>query len=232
MRDKALLMMRPGRTRDRVAARLCQQNVRITVADEFVAGLQLLLADRPDVALLDLTISGVDGPDACARVGRRANVGLIAVADEDGCPPAAEVLDCGAADYVARPLSPAELVARIRALLRRIKEYSLAAALSLQCGDLAIDGGRHEVTIAGEPLDLTPKEFDLLMALASRPGQLISREDLLRDVWGLREGINTRTLDVHIGRLRRKLGRTPGVGAANAPGLIVTVPRVGYKLAA
>ncbi len=227
MRDNIILMMRPDVVRDRVAARLRQQSLDANVADGFVQGLELLLAETPDVAVLDMALDGVEGADTCARLGRRTDAGLIAISDDDGRPSAAETLDAGAHDYLARPFGAIELVARVRALLRRLKEYSVAARMCLQCGDLLIDARKHEVTLAGEPVDLTPKEFDLLMALAARPGELVRREDLLSDIWGLGDGLSSRTLDVHIGRLRRKIETS-----ADKPTLILTVPRVGYKLAA
>lgn len=227
MRDNIVLMMCPDLVRDKVATRLRQQSLDTNVADSFVQGLELLLAKSPDVAVLDMTLDGVEGADTCARLERRTDAGLIAIADEDGRPSAAETLDAGAHDYLARPFGAIELVARVRALLRRLKEYSVAARMCLQCGDLIIDARKHEVTLAGEPVDLTPKEFDLLMALAARPGELVRREDLLADIWGLGDGLSSRTLDVHIGRLRRKIEP-----AVDEPTLILTVPRVGYKLAA
>ncbi len=227
MRDTILLMMRPDRIRDRVAGRLAQQNLRADVADSLVQGLEIVLAEQPDVTVFDMALDEVSGTQTCHHLGAPSEASLIAIADEDGQPPAAEVLEAGAQDYLTRPFGALELVARIRALLRRLKEYSVAERLCVQCGDLFIDGQRHEVTVAGEPVQLTPKEFELLMALASRPGELLRREELLSDIWGLNEGISTRTLDVHIGRLRRKIEPS-----ADEPSLIVTVPRVGYKLAA
>lgn len=227
MRDIALLMMQPGRLRDRVAGRLAQQCIAPRVADSFVEGLQLLLSDRPDVAVFDYTLEGVEEPDTCTRLSRRTGVRIIALGSEDGLPPAAEVIAGGAEDYLARPLNAIELVARVRALIRRLKEYSVAERALMQCGDVVVDSQRHHVTVSGEPVELTPKEFDLLTALASRPGELVRREELLADIWGLPEGITSRTLDVHIGRLRRKIDAEHARSSR-----IVTVPRVGYRLAA
>ena len=227
MRDVALLMMCPGRTRDRTAVRLTQQSIESRLADGFVEGLESLLADRPDVAVFDFALAEIEAPDACTRLGRKTGVPMIALGDEDGWPPPAPLLEEGVADYIARPFGAIELVARVRSLIRRLKEYSVVERIAAQCGDLVIDVQRHEVTLAGEPVDLTPKEFELLSALAARPGELVRREDLLSEVWGFGEGINTRTLDVHIGRLRRKID-----GADAGASRIDTVPRVGYRLAA
>ena len=227
MRHRALLMMPPDRTRDRVAGRLNQQRVIPRVADSFLEGLELLLADRPDVAVLDFALDDLQDHEACARLGARTGARLIALGDESGHPPPADLLAGGADDYLARPFGAIELVARVRALIRRLKEYSVAERLSMSCGHVAMDTQRHEVTVAGEPVELTPKEYDLLAALILRHGELVRREELLAEVWGLGEGITTRTLDVHIGRLRRKID-PEGAGTSR----ILTVPRVGYRLAA
>ncbi|MCD6359829.1 MAG: response regulator transcription factor [Armatimonadetes bacterium] len=227
MRHSALLMMSPGRIRDQVAGRLRQHKVAAPVADNLVEGLQLLLEERPDVTVFDFTLDGVEGMDSCNSVGRHTDTHIIALGDENGRPPVSMVLDEGVDDYLSRPFGAFELVARVRALIRRLKEYSVAERLAMRCGDIVIDVHSHQVTVAGEAVDLTPKEFELLTALAARPGELVRREELLADVWGFSSEINSRTLDVHIGRLRRKIDRD-GAGA----GRIATVPRVGYRLAA
>lgn len=227
MPDLALLMMQPGRDRDRVAGRLGQQKVVSRVVDSFLDGLELLLTDRPDVAVVDLGLEDIRDHEDCALLCQRAGARVIALSDDAGRPPAAELLGEGVDDYLTRPFSALELVARVRALIRRVKEYSAVTRACLQCGEIVIDTHRREVVVAGRPVELTPKEFDLLIALAARPGELLRREELLQEVWGYGEGVTTRTLDVHIGRLRRK------IDDQNTPtSRIITVPRVGYRLAA
>ncbi|MBD3292933.1 MAG: hypothetical protein GF393_08425 [Armatimonadia bacterium] len=152
--------------------------------------------------------------------------GLIALGDRREVDPA-DVLRAGADDFLAQPASPLELVARVRALLRRLREYCAASVATIDLGDVTVRCDRHEVLVRGERVELTPKEFDLLTALARGAGELVEREELLERVWGYDEAVCSRTLDVHVGRLRKKIERDP-----STPRLIVTVPRVGYRMAA
>jgi two-component system response regulator RegX3 len=135
-------------------------------------------------------------------------------------------LEVGADDYVLKPLSASEFVARVQAQLRRIGEYSRPRqrANVLDFGEIKIDHDRHEVTVRGEPTHLTRKEFELLSLLAENEGRVMRSPDLLKLIWDYDESIRSRTLDVHIGRVRAKIEREAG-----APRIIVTVPCLGYK---
>jgi len=178
----------------------------------------------PDLVVLDLMLPAIDGLEVCRRL--RSDAGTAGVPIIMLTAKSAEVdrvvgLEVGADDYVVKPFSPSELVARVRAVLRRARPAPEARVLS--AGPLALDPARHIVTLHGRPLDLTPKEFDLLAALLEAAGRVLSREHLLNSVWGYARAdeIESRTVDVHIRRLRAKLG---DVGSR-----ITTVKSVGYR---
>lgn len=223
----ALLIVRPGRARDRTADRLRQQNVRVMLTDSLAGAAEACGPAEPDVAVLDLSLQDVDGLGACTRLRETTDCPIILIADEVATVLPAAALRAGADDYVPRPYSPLELAARVRATLRRVKEYSAQPRARVELGPLTIDADRHEVLVRGQPVELAPKEFDLLFALASRPNELLTRDELLARVWGYDGSESSRTLDVHVGRLRRKIERDRA-----HPELILTVPRLGYKLAA
>lgn len=223
----ALLVVRPGQARAQTANRLRLQSVEVLTADSLASALEEYASAEPDVAVLDLSLEDVADLASCLRVREMLQCTLVVIGDElEGNDPA-EVLRAGVDDYVQRPYSPLELAARVRAALRRIKEYSAGAQMRVEVGPLVIDAERHEVTVRGEAVELAPKEFELLLALASHPNELLSREQLLARVWGYDGPLSTRTLDVHIGRIRKKIERD-----RTQPNLILTVPRLGYKLVA
>jgi two-component system, OmpR family, alkaline phosphatase synthesis response regulator PhoP len=188
--------------------------------------LEAIAARVPDVMVLDLMLPHVDGLDVCRRV--RANdrtaaipiVMLTARADESE---RIVGLELGADDYLAKPFSPNELVARVRALLRRVQRGAPASGRTMQYGPIVVDGDAHAVTSAGVEVALTAKEFLLLEYLLQHRGRVLSRDVLLTDVWGYRYTGGTRTVDVHVRRLREKL---PLLADA-----LVTVKQFGYKLA-
>jgi len=223
----ALLIIRPGEARGRTAQRLQQQNVEVFVSGSVAEALELFNAVEPDVVVVDLSLEDVAGLGTCRRLRETMDCLFIAIGDELAAVPSAAVLRAGADDYVPRPYSPLELAARIRAALRRAKEYSAGRAARVELGPLTIDAERHEVFVRGQLVQLAPKEFELLSALAVRPNELVTREELLARVWGYDGSVSSRTLDVHIGRLRSKIERD-----RSNPELILTVPRLGYKLAA
>ena len=178
----------------------------------------------PDLVVLDLMLPVIDGLEVCRRL--RGDEGTTAVPIIMLTAKSEEVdrvvgLEVGADDYVVKPYSPKELVARVRALLRRTRPAPEARVLS--AGPLALDVARHVVTLHGQPLPLTPKEFDLLHALLESAGRVLSREHLLNRVWGYARAdeIESRTVDVHIRRLRAKLG--------DVGNRIATVKSVGYR---
>jgi len=173
--------------------------------------------------VLDVMLPGLDGFSVCQRIRRRHTVSIILLTARTAEDDRVFGLDVGADDYVTKPFGARELVARVKAVLRRARGYGEPDTV-LRRGELTVDGEGRRALLAGEPLELTPKEFDLLYLLASRPGRVFSREELLRDVWGYDYAGSTRTVDVHVQRLRRKLGDSPA-----APRFIETVHGLGYR---
>ncbi|HET9673949.1 MAG TPA: response regulator transcription factor [Gaiellaceae bacterium] len=170
------------------------------------------------VVLLDLGLPGMDGFDVCRQIRYRSKVPLVMVTARDEEIDRVAGLEIGADDYVSKPFSPRELAARLKAVLRRSEDRIERAVLSLE--DVVLNRERREVTVAGRPVALTAKEFDLLAFLLEQPGIVFSRELLLERVWGFDYPTSTRTVDMHVASLRRKLDR---------PELVQTVRGVGYK---
>jgi two-component system response regulator MtrA len=176
---------------------------------------------RPDVVLLDLMLPGKDGIDVCKEIRAESGVPIVMLTAKTDTVDVVLGLESGADDYVVKPFKPKELVARIRA---RIRKYDTAAPENLTIGDLAIDVAGHQVTRGGEQISLTPLEFDLLVCLARKPWQVFTREVLLEQVWGYRHAADTRLVNVHVQRLRSKIEHDP-----ENPEIVVTVRGVGYK---
>jgi two-component system, OmpR family, response regulator MtrA len=176
---------------------------------------------RPDVVLLDLMLPGKDGIDVCKEIRAESGVPIVMLTAKSDTVDVVVGLESGADDYVVKPFKPKELVARIRARVRRFEE---PAPEALTIGDLAIDVAGHVVTRDGQPIALTPLEFDLLVCLARKPWQVFTREVLLEQVWGYRHAADTRLVNVHVQRLRSKVEHDP-----ERPEIVVTVRGVGYK---
>jgi two-component system response regulator MtrA len=176
---------------------------------------------RPDVVLLDLMLPGMNGIDVCRAIRAESGVPIVMLTAKNDTVDVVLGLESGADDYVIKPFKPKELVARIRARLRRT-DAEPAELLSI--GEVTIDVPAHQVSRAGEPVSLTPLEFDLLVALARKPRQVFTREVLLEQVWGYRHAADTRLVNVHVQRLRSKIERDP-----ERPEVVLTVRGVGYK---
>jgi two-component system, OmpR family, response regulator MtrA len=176
---------------------------------------------RPDVVLLDLMLPGKDGIDVCKEIRAESGVPIVMLTAKSDTVDVVVGLESGADDYVVKPFKPKELVARIRARVRRNER---ANSESLTIGDLTIDVAGHAVTRADQAINLTPLEFDLLVALARKPWQVFTREVLLEQVWGYRHAADTRLVNVHVQRLRSKVEHDP-----ENPEIVVTVRGVGYK---
>ena len=178
-------------------------------------------AVKPDLVLLDLMLPGPDGIDVCRPIRAESGVPIVMLTAKTDTVDVVLGLECGADDYIVKPFKPKELVARVRARLRRTDE---PAPEKLQIGDLQIDVAGHSVKRDGETISLTPLEFDLLAALARKPWQVFTREVLLQEVWGYRHAADTRLVNVHVQRLRAKIEQDP-----EHPQIVVTVRGVGYK---
>lgn len=209
-----------------------------TIADPLVSGLErqgyvvtwartgadALNADPGDLVLLDLGLPDLDGQVVCERIRKRSTVPIIVVTARSDEIDRVSLLDLGADDYVVKPFGLRELLARMRAVLRRVETAAAAAERTvLDVGPLHIDTRARTVTVDGRAVALTLKEYELLLYLAEEAGAVLTRDQILRRVWDETWWGSTKTLDVHIASLRRKLGD---------PGLIETVRGVGYRLVA
>ena len=178
-----------------------------------------------DAILLDLMLPGVDGFEVCRRLrAAKIDTPILVITARDAVPDRVKGLDVGADDYLVKPFSPRELIARVRAMLRRPRAVPVNPAVTV-LGDLTIDAEARKVTVAGTPIDLTRTEFDLLAAMADRPRAAFSRRQLITEVWGADWYGDEHLVDVHIGHLRRKLGDD-----ATEPRYVRTVRGVGYGL--
>jgi two-component system alkaline phosphatase synthesis response regulator PhoP len=209
--------------RETVRAYLEKEGYTVYTAADGNAALQSIRAFRPDVVVLDVMLPGMDGLEVLRRLRQESDAWVIMLTAR------AEEIDkilglkMGADDYLPKPFSPRELVARIEAMLRRGGGMSAGEA-PLIFERIRIDPGARKVLASGEMIDLTPIEFDLLLALARHHGRVLSREQLIEQVWGYDYYGDDRVVDVHIGRLRRKLDQAGGAGKA-----VATVRGVGYR---
>jgi len=178
---------------------------------------------KPDVVLLDWMLPGKSGPEICREIRSESPVPIIMLTAKSDTIDVVRGLEAGADDYIAKPFKPKELIARIRARVRRHIPISDGPEL-LRLGDLDIDVPAHTVLREGKRVSLTPLEFDLLVALARKPARVVSREELLEEVWGYRHAADTRLVNVHIQRLRAKIEEDQ-----ENPKMILTVRGVGYR---
>jgi len=192
-----------------------------------LAALTEITAEPPDVVILDLGLPEVDGLDLLKMLRAVRDVPVIVASARDDDRDIVAALDLGADDYVVKPFSAEQLDARIRAVMRRSGAGSGGASRAVTIGELAIDPAKREATLAGEPLELNRKEFDILAYLASRHGEVVSKRDLWRDVWHQPYRGTDKTIDVHLSWLRRKLGES-----SSAPRYLRTVRGVGVRLCA
>lgn len=193
-----------------------------------VEGLQMALTDKPDLIVLDLMLPGIDGYRFAEEVRRvNAEVAIVMVTALDSEADTIRGLDAGADDYIGKPFSMDELLARVRANLRRVRTKAIVDSDEvIEVGDLRIEPGQLSATVAGEPVSLRLKEFQLLMALAKNDGRLMSRQRLANEVWGYEHLASSRTIDVHIRRLRQ------AIEEPSAYDYIHTVHGAGYRFEA
>ncbi len=180
--------------------------------------------EHPDLILLDLMLPGRDGIEICTSIRAESGVPIIMLTARTDTADVVRGLESGADDYIVKPFNPKELVARIRT---RMRPTASDVAETLRIGDLTVDVAAHEVTRAETPIALTPLEFELLVALASKPQQVFSREMLLEQVWGYHYKADTRLVNVHVQRLRAKVEIDP-----DNPKIVTTVRGVGYRAGA
>ena len=207
-----------------VARYLQKEGYEVEVVTDGRTGLERALATLPDLVVLDLMLPGLDGIEVFRRLRRVAPIPVVMLTARGSEEDRVAGLELGADDYVAKPFSPRELTARVKAVLRRAGGgMSDAVAVSFVSGDISVDLVSHEAKRAGKSLVLTVKEFDLLAYLMQRPGVAFRREDLLEAVWGYTFG-DTATVTVHVRRLREKIEDDPSL-----PRYLATVRGVGYR---
>jgi DNA-binding response OmpR family regulator len=211
------------RIREALATALTRRGHAVRSASKGMPGLHDVVAEPPDVVVLDLGLPDVEGVEVLRMIRAVRNVPVIVASARDDDAEIVRVLDDGADDYVVKPFSADQLDARIRAVLRRGRPAEEEAATVV--GGLRIDPVSREASLDGRPLDLTRKEFDLLSHLASRAGRVVSKRQLMADIWHQAYGGADKTVDVHISWLRRKLGES-----AASPRYVQTVRGVGVKL--
>jgi two-component system response regulator MtrA len=187
--------------------------------------LDVFRATKPDLVLLDLMLPGVDGIEVCGRIRAESGTPIIMLTAKSDTADVVKGLESGADDYMVKPFNPKELVARIRTRLR--PAAPAPAVETLRIGDLVLDVAGHEVRRGETRINLTPLEFDLLLALASKPQQVFTREMLLEQVWGYHYKADTRLVNVHVQRLRAKVEDDP-----DNPRIVMTVRGVGYRAGA
>jgi len=210
--------------RETVRAYLEKEGYTIYTAADGNAALQAIRAFKPDVVVLDIMLPGIDGLEVLRRLRQESSAWVIMLTARTEEMDKILGLKMGADDYLTKPFSPREVVARIEAMLRRGGQLPGMTDAPLVFGSLRIDAGARQVTWAGQPVDLTPIEFDLLYALARHHGRVLSRDQLIEQVWGYDYFGDDRVVDVHIGRLRKKLDV-----AGDASKLVATVRGVGYR---
>jgi DNA-binding response OmpR family regulator len=199
----------------------------VRVASDGDAALAAVRRAKPDLILLDLILPGLDGMEVCRRIRDTSTTPIIMLTARTGVGDKVTGLEAGADDYVTKPIQTRELLARIKAALRRAQLPPASdTTMIMTIGDLKIDLGRHSVFVGDREVPLRAKEFEFLTYLARNAGQVVTREQIMRRVWGVDDAEDSRTVDVHVRWLREKLERDP-----SRPKLLQTVRNVGYRLA-
>jgi len=209
-----------------VAPLLRSRGYEVDAAATGTEALAAVDAEVPDVVILDLGLPDMDGLEVCARIRSHSDVPIIVLSARGAEPQKVAALDQGADDYVTKPFGPEELLARVRAALRRTLAASEPSTGQIVRGDVTIDFDRHRVYRQGEEVRLTPKEFDLLVLLASRAGQVVTHRAILKAIWGPNAVDQPEHLRVLMGQLRKKLEPDP-----TRPRYLLTEPWVGYRFA-
>jgi two-component system, OmpR family, response regulator RegX3 len=211
---------------DSVRYNLEREGFSVTVAPDGRRAIERFHAERPELVILDLMLPEVSGLDVCRMIRAESDVPIIMVTAKDSEADKVTGLELGADDYVTKPFSVRELVSRVRANLRRAQVTTPGAHQDevLSGGPVTMDLARHEVTVRGERVSFPPKEFELLESLVRRKGRLLTRDFLIETVWGADYFGDTKTLDVHVKRLRKKIEEDP-----HRPIYLVTVRGLGYK---
>lgn len=224
MNEKILLVEDEKTLAKALKFNLEKEGFRVEVAFDGEEALNAMSGEEPDLVILDLMLPKIDGYEVCRSIRRSSDVPIIMLTARDEDIDKILGLELGADDYMTKPFNTRELLARIRAILRRTVQQAAAAKNFIKVGDLQIDVIKHKVTVKGREVALTSREYNLLSLLASNPGKVYSREELLEEIWGDDYSGDVRTVDVHIRHLREKIEEFPA-----EPNIILTVWGAGYK---
>ena len=225
-----LLVEDDAPTRSSVGSNLAAHGYRVAEAADVSDALRRWELRRPDLIVLDLGLPDRDGLAVVARVRSEATTPILVLSARDTERDKVAALEAGADDYVTKPFGMAELRARVAALLRRAAGPAADESGTISLGPVVVDVGSRAVTVAGRPVELTPREYELLKVMLSQPGRLLTRGRLLRAVWGTAYDDEPHYLHVYVSRLRRKLLTADPTGAAGS--LIVAEPGIGYRIIA
>ena len=206
---------------------LAAEGFEVTLAADGMAALRRARAHAPDLVVLDIGLPGLDGFEVCKALRKESQAPIVVVSARSAEVDRIVGLELGADDYLTKPFSARELIARVRAIMRRSGQAPPRRGKRHVAGDLSVDADRREVLLAGKPLRLKPREFDLLWLLVRNEGHVFTRDQLIESIWGFDYEGDPRTVDVHVRRLRRALGDSAG-----APHYLHTVHGLGYKFAA
>jgi DNA-binding response OmpR family regulator len=224
MNEKILLVEDEQTLAKALKFSLEKEGFRVEVAFDGEEALELFSREEPALVILDLMLPKLDGYEVCRSIRRDSDVPIIMLTARDEDIDKILGLELGADDYMTKPFNTRELLARIKAILRRTAQQTAAGKSIIKAGDLQIDVIKHKVTVKGREVALTAKEYTMLSFLASNPGKVYSREQLLEEIWGDDYSGDVRTVDVHIRHLREKIEEFPA-----EPSLILTVWGAGYK---
>ena len=213
--------------RDAVGFALRTEGFEVETRADGESGLSAALEDEFDIVILDLRLPGLAGTEVCRRLREQSPVPIVMLTAKSAEVDRVLGLEIGADDYVAKPFSMAELIGRVRAILRRQELERSTPTAVRRIGDLELDAMRHQVSVAGEEKQLTPSEFRLLLLLAREPGRVYSRREIMEHLWDSTYVGDQRACDIHVSNLRRKLEDDPA-----KPQRVVTVRGIGYKLEA
>jgi two-component system, OmpR family, KDP operon response regulator KdpE len=229
-RPTVLVVEDDTETRHALVRELSSRGYRVEEADDGRSALERWEQRRPDVILLDLGLPDVDGIRIIGRIRREANTPIVILSGRYDEREKVAALERGADDYVTKPFGVDELNARLRVALRRAAGPQTDAGGRVEIGPLMLDAGRHDVRVDGQPLDLTPREFEILRVLLAGAGRIVTKGHLLRSVWGTAYQGEDSYVYVHVSQLRKKLAAADPSGRLER--LIVTEPGVGYRVAA
>jgi two-component system response regulator RegX3 len=223
-RSRILLVEDEEAITEPLAEALEREGFDATVASTAREALERARSSSPELVLLDIGLPDGSGLDVCRELRRDSQVPIIMLTARGSEADRVAGLELGADDYVVKPFSAREVTARVRAVLRRTGSQAAGADGAIEIGDVRLDPDRHEATVSGQPIELSRKEFELLRTLMAEAGSVITREALIEEVWDMNWFGSTKTLDVHVSGLRKKLGDDP-----RSPRYIHTVRGVGFR---